>query len=244
MSLSRTESNPIKKFYFMVEALKLKFYEKVLRSVTCVLAISPNDHNYFSRKYHNSLLIGPFHPYNHSESLTGIGDFILFHGDLSVNENEAISNSLITNVFSKIPYFCIIAVKNPSEKLTSLASHYSNIQVVSNPEKGEMASLIMNAQIHLLPALTTNGFKLKLLLALYAGRHCLINSIASKNNSLGKVCYTADSNSEIIAQIHKLMHLPFTTEMITERQKLLSENYCNLTNASRLIEIINRNFQD
>jgi hypothetical protein len=237
-TLAKYEPNLIKKLYFLIESLKLKLYEKVLGKLNCILAISDNDQEYFNKKYHNSVFLAPSHPFDQTESLGGFGKYIIFHGDLSVNENVAITESLILNVFSKVPYLCIVAGKNPPGQLLSVASRYSNIQVVSNPDNKEMTRLILNAHIHLLPALASNGFKLKLLISLYAGRHCLVNSIVGENNSLSCLCHVANSNEEIVEKIHLLMRERFTEEMIVVRNKLLMENFCNLTNAKKLIDFI------
>lgn len=175
-TLANHEPTLIKKLYFLFESFKLKQYEKVLKNADYILSISGNDQKYFNNKYHNSILVGPSHPYNKSESLSGSGEYILFHGDISVNENAAIADSLISNVFSKISYPCIIAGKNPPDHIRSYASHFKNIRIISNPDINEMEGLILNAHIHILPSMATNGFKVKLLLALFAGRHCLVNS--------------------------------------------------------------------
>lgn len=239
-TLATCETNLIKRIYFLFETFKLKWYESVLDKINCVLAISINDQKYFDNKYHNSVLLYPSHAFYKTESQQGFGEYILFHGDLSIKENALVADSLISGVFSKVSYPCIIAGKNPPEQLSSGASRYSNIQVVSNPDNKEMTRLILNAQIHLLPALVNNGFKLKLLTALYAGRHCLINSLAAENFMAGCLCHIANSNEEIVDKVHLLMKEKFTEEMINERQKLLSENYSNLTNAMKLIELIFR----
>jgi len=237
-NLANNELNVFKKIYFLFESAKLKRYEKVLGKADCILPISNSEQKYFNNEYHNAVLLAPFHPYSKTVSLPGTGEYILYHGDLSVNENALIADSLISNVFSRISYHCIIAGKNPPEHLLYNASLYSNIQVVSNPDNNEMTSLILNAHIHILPALATNGFKLKLLIALYAGRHCLVNSIIAESAYIGNLCHVADTDEEIIRKVNLLMQERFTEEMILARQKLLLENFCNLASAKKLVEVI------
>lgn len=237
-NLAKHEPDLSKKIFYKVESFRLKLYEKLLRDVNCLFPISVKEHEYFRNKYHNSELILPFHPFADVECLPGFGDYILYHGDLSVIENAIIVNSLIDNVFSQISCQCIIAGKNPSEKLVSKASGVSNIQIISNPDNYEMSRLIRNAQIQILPALTANGFKIKLLLALYSGRHCLINSVTSEGTGIRNLCHIADSSEELINQIQILMQKRFTEEMIQERQKVLSEIYNNKENAEKLVKLI------
>lgn len=237
-SLADNEPNLLKKGYFLLESAKLKKYEKVLRVADYILPISDPDQEYFNNEYHNSVFLAPFHPFYESKSLAGIGEYVIYHGDLSVNENSAISDSLISNVFSKIPYQCVIAGKDPPEFIKSHASRYTNIRVVSNPDNDQMTQLIVNAQIHLLPALASNGFKLKLLMALYAGRHCLVNSVVEENTSIKNLCHVANSNEEIMNKIHSLMKEPFTNGMILERQRVLLENFDIRNNAKKLIKLV------
>lgn len=237
-ALAQNESNLIRKLYFHIESLKLKRYEKVIINADWILTISANDQKYFNNKYHNSVLSGPSHPFNESESLPGFGKYILFHGDLSVNENARVSDSLISGVFSKLSFPCKIAGKNPPEYLLSHASRYPNIQVISNPDNDAMKKLILNAHINLLPALAANGVKIKILYALFEGRHCLVNSLASESTSLSSLCYSVNSNEEIIDKINSLMQERFTEDMIIKRKNLLFENYNNLNNAKKLIELI------
>jgi hypothetical protein len=237
-SLANYETNMIRKFYFMGESLKLKWYEKVLGNTDCILPLSIIEQEYFKKRYSNSVYLAAFHPFNKSESLPGFGDYILYHGDLSVNENAAMAVSLISDVFSRVTHPCIIAGKNAPDHLISDASRYSNIRIVSNPDNTEMKRLILNAHINLLPALSSHGFKLKLLFALYAGRHCLINSVIGDSTSAGGLCHIADSKKEIAEKIGTLMQERFTEEMILERTKILYEQYSNLTNGKKLINIV------
>lgn len=237
-NLADNEPNLLKKVFFLLEAAKLKKYEKVLLKADYILPISENEQEYFKSEYHNSVFLAAFHPFSESKSLPGIGEYIIYHADLSVNENSVIADSLISNVFSRIPYRCVIAGKDPPAFISSHASHYTNIDLISNPDNNQMTNLIVNAQIHLLPALTNNGFKLKLLMALYAGRYCLVNSVVAGNTTINNLCHISDSNADIVNKVHLLMKEPFTDEMILNRQKVLSENFDNSKNAKKLIDLV------
>jgi hypothetical protein len=237
-NLAKHESDLTKKFFFKVESVRLKWYEKVLDRINCLFPISNSDQKYFSEKYHNSKLITPFHQFKNVECMTGSGDYLLYHGDLSVNENAIIVNSLIDNVFSKVPFKCIIAGKNPPKQLLVKVSGHSNIDIVANPENKEMTQLVCNAQINILPALEMNGYKIKLLFALFAGRHCIVNSKMISGNDLGSLCHVADSDVETIKLILQLMQEEFSANMIEKRRKLLLENYSNQINSKKLIDLI------
>ena len=238
LTLARYESNIIKKFYFIIESFRLKRFEKVLFHATRILPISGPEHIYFSNRYHNSVLMGPFHPFKLPEIRTGSGDYILYHGDLSVNENSAISELLISNVFSKTDYQCIIAGKNPPARIKKAINGHPNIKLIPDPDNEEIMKLINNAHINILPALNNNGLKIKLLYALFAGRHCLVNSVMIKGYNLEELCNIADTWEEMAEKIPSLMQLPFTREMVQQRGRKLSENYNNDTNACILANLI------
>ena len=237
-TLVKLEGNIFRKLYFILEAYRLEHYESVLVSADHVMCVSDKEHEYFQNKYHNSVFIPSSHPYQNVECLHGLGSFVIYHGDLSVNENDTISKFLINEVFSKIPYPCVIAGKNPSNTLRRAAEKTPNVQLIANPNQSEMKALLSDAQIHLLPVMQNNGLKLKLLLALYAGRHCLVNKSMVDGTSLEPLCHLAETPLEMIEKIHHLMSMTLTTEMIENRKHYLLENYSNEKNAEKLIELL------
>jgi len=236
-SLGRFESNPFKKLYFAAEALKLKSYEKILSHADVILTVSDTDQEYFEKKYHNAELIPSFHPCEHVESIEGKGDYIIFHGDMSVNENVLVAEHLIARIFSKVPYKCIIAGKKPPYRLVKSASAYANISIVPDPDEERMAGLIRDAHINLLFAIAANGLRLKLLIALFSGRHLIVNSNITKGTILAPACHVEDSADGIIEKIHELMETRFTKNDIASRERLL-EPYSNRFNVSRLMRLI------
>lgn len=235
-SLARHEKNPFKKLYFQIESYRLKKFEKVLVSATSIFSVTPSDNEYFSQKYKNSFCIPPFHPFDKPEIKTGFGTYILYHGDLSVNMNREISELLINEVFSKVPFSCIVAGKKPSRRLRRIVSGHDNIKLVSDPGKEEMKELIQNAHIHLLAAAEPDGFKIKLLFALCAGRHCILNRAMAEGPRLSETIHIASSTLEMIDLINRLMKIPFSEEMVKDRSKLLTDKFSNLLNGKQFYE--------
>jgi hypothetical protein len=201
------------------------------------MTISNDDQDYFENKYHNAELISPFHQFDHVENLEGTGDYIIYHGDLSVNENIIVAEYLISKIFSKLSFKCVIAGKNPPASLGEIASSFKNISIISDPDNDRMSDLIRNAQINLLSAIASNGLKLKLIIALFSGRHCLVNSNIIRGTTLAQACNVEDSADAIIEKINLLMRQPFTLKMITDRESIL-EAYSNSFNVRRLVRLI------
>jgi hypothetical protein len=236
--LSQSERNIFKKIYFRVEAFKLKRFEKMLEEADHLLCISPNDNYTFDQKFGNALFVPAFHPFNKITSKTGKGNYILFHGNLSVPENIQSVEFLIKYVFPAINHKIVIAGKNPPERLVKKIKQVSNIQLISNPENPEMESLIENAQICLLPTFQDTGLKLKLLASLFSGRFCISNSLMIYKTGLEHLCQVADTPTEMIRQIEELFPLEFASKEIERRKIILEDTFSNRANALKIIQLI------
>jgi hypothetical protein len=237
-TLARNESSVLRKSYYMIESAKLKPFEKILNKADLILPISLHDQEYYESRYPRSVLLSPFHPYDEAECKAGYGEFILYHGNMSVRENALLAEFLTDEVFSRISFPCVIAGNKIPEKIMTLVSGFPNIKIVRDPDHNTMKDLISKAHIHLLPALSNNGFKIKLLTALFGGRHCLVNSMMLKGTMAAPLCQVADSPEEMTEKINVLMGQSFTESMIHERKKLLNDKYNNTAAAKKLTGMI------
>lgn len=240
MNLSRSERNIFRKLFFRIEAWKLKRYEPILKNASRLLCISPNDNHTFDQKFGNALFVPAFHPFNEIKSKTGRGNYILFHGNLSVSENIQAVEFLLKYVFPKITQNVIIAGKNPQERLVQKVKAANHIQLISNPGNEEMESLIENAQICLLPTFQDTGLKLKLLASLFSGRFCIANSPMIRKTGLEHLCHLADTSAEMIGSINKLFVQDFTNEEIKKRKIILEDVFSNRNNALKIIQLIQK----
>jgi len=237
-SLGESEKFGWKKLFYFVEAWKLRRYESILHKASSVFAISQQDADYFSKKYGKVTLVPGFNSADSVCSETGRGAYVLYHGNLSVKENETAAKWLIENVLSKLDLHCIVAGLDPSEKLVKLAKKHSNVTLVANPNDAEMIDLLRQAQVNILVTNQPTGLKLKLLNALYNGRFCLVNSDMVKGTSLESLCVVADEPEQMIAEIKRLMEEDFTEDDLEERDETLRELYQNERNARTIIEMI------
>ena len=236
--LGNTERCVWKRFFYHVEAWKLRRYEPVLKRAAGIFAISQQDMDYFSERYQNVTLVPGFNAADSVCSETGRGAYVLYHGNLSVRENEDAAKWLIENVFSELDLACVISGLNPSDKLKKLADKYSNVTLVANPEDAEMIDLLRQAQVNILVTNQPTGLKLKLLNALYNGRFCLVNSDMVKGTSLEGLCVVADEPEQMIAEIKRLMEEDFTEEDIEERDAQMRQLYDNESNARKIVDAI------
>ena len=108
----------------------------------------------------------------------------MYHGNLSVAENNEAALYLTNNVFSKLAFKCIIAGNNPSKELQQAVLSFKNIEIIDKTNSEHISELISNAQVNVLHTFQATGIKLKLLNALFLGRYCLGNKEMIKNTGL------------------------------------------------------------
>lgn len=236
--LAEVERCGWKRLFYHVEAWKLGRYEPVLKNAAGIFAISQKDADYFKQYYNNVTLVPGFSATDSVCSETGRGEYVLYHGNLSVRENEDAAKWLIENVFAELDLHCIVSGLNPSDKLKKLVDTYTNVTLMANPDDAEMIDLLRQAQVNILVTNQPTGLKLKLLNALYNGRFCLVNSDMVKGTSLDTLCVVADEPKQIIAEIKRLMEEDFTEDDIEERDARMRQLYDNEANALKIVEAI------
>jgi hypothetical protein len=238
--LFHSSRNVLQKIYYLCESRLLKSYETDIADKAMILAVSENDMNVYRSELGASKIayLPVFLPFEEVHGKEGIGCFCLYHGNLSVPENEAAALWLLKNVFKDLHVPFIIAGKNPSPSLEQQVQKSGQACLIANPSEQEMQDMIAKAQINILPAFNCTGIKLKLLNALYNGRHCVVNEATVKGSGLEPACHigsTPEAMQEIIAQLY---HKPFTEDEIKLRQTLLQSSYNNRQNVQRLIQWI------
>jgi len=239
-NLGIAERNLFKRIFFALEALKLKRFEAILKNASQLLCISPNDNFYFDQHFGTSHFIPAFHPFNEISSKPGKGEYILFHGNLSVSENNQAVDFLIRNVFGHVEMPIIVAGKNPSEKLVKKIGQLPNVRLVANPGNEEMDQLIQNAHICLIPTFQDTGLKLKLLASLFSGRFCIANKMMVSKTGLEHLCHVADTPEEMIRTIKGLAGQDFGQDEIEKRKLILEDVFSNRTNALKIKKLIDK----
>ncbi len=226
-NLELVESNYFKKYFFRTESDNLKKYEKILQHAQHTLAISPADKTYLNHKYHNATLLPAFHQNDEVHIHNGKGEFILYHGNLGVGENNFAALYLVNEVFSQIYFPVIIAGNNASKELRFACSKYPHIQLKEDWDNEQIMQAIGDAQINVLPTFQGTGIKLKLLNSLYAGRHCVVNSLMVDHTGLESACHISKNSSDMINRIKELLTKPFGDADIKNRKKILLNSFFN-----------------
>ncbi len=234
--LEKVEKNRFKKYFFRIEADRLKRYERILKHADCIAAISSDDAGYFDRKYGNVIQLPPFHVNQFVSTQSGKGDYILYHGNLSVGENNEAALFLLNEVLTDPKYKVIVAGNNPSEELMRKVDSMSHVQLKSEITSEEINHLIADAHINLLHTNQATGIKLKLINSLYMGRHCIANDKMTKNTGLEELCTRANNVGEYKRMIQELWTKEISEEELAQRTKVLKEGFDNEVNILPLIE--------
>jgi glycosyltransferase involved in cell wall biosynthesis len=237
--LARFTTSPLWKLYFLYESYLLKLYEKRIINKAIFFPVAQRDAEIYQKwGCRDVKLIPLFLPKWKLNISEGNGCFCLYHGDLSVAENQQAATWLLKKVFDDLTIPFVIAGKNPQESLIKLAHSKSSTCLIANPDEQEMQDLIAKAHINIIPSYNSTGIKLKLLNALYNGRHCLVNEATIEGTGLEKTCNIASTADEFKNAIKEIYDRPFPEKEIILRRQLIDDVFDNTDNAIKIVEEI------
>jgi len=238
--LYKTSRDFLKRTYYHFESNLLRKYETKLARSVKIVSLTSEDKLIYQRRLGatNVVYIPMVIPYTEVKSITGLGSYCLYHGNLSVPENEKAATWLAEKVFNGLPFELVVAGKSPGPRLKETLGRFSNVRIVENPTENEMQELIASAQINVLPSFNTTGIKLKFLNALFNGRHCVVNAAMACATQIVSLCHLADDEKEFKVLIEKLYAEPFTEMEIERRKEILHIIYDNATNTRSLVQWI------
>jgi hypothetical protein len=178
-----------------------------------------------------------FLPFQEIKSFKGTGNYLLYHGNLSIGENQQTIYWLL-KILAPLNMLLIIAGRNPPRKLQMQINKIEYCELKANPTDAELAELIQQAHINIIIAFNNTGIKLKLLHALFSGRHCIANSAAVSNRQVESCCHIANTASELKEKIYYLKNVSFSQEDIDLRKSVLLPHFNNDTNAKKLSALL------
>ncbi len=234
--LAKATTHKLRKYYYEKESERLKVFEKNLDRAKCLFSVSERDHATLSAQFANVEYIPPFIYHDEIDSKPGRGEYVLYHGNLTVEENLQAAEFLINEVFNDLTIPLIIAGTKASylqDKTTS-----PNIDFIDSPSSPDLRNLIHEAQINVLPTFQPTGIKHKLINSLFAGRYCVVNPQMVEGNGLEKFCHVAKDAAEMKRIVEELFRIPFPQAEIDLRKATLQNIYSNRGNAQKLVDII------
>lgn len=240
--LAQNATSFFKKLYYQRESRLLRNYEQQMVSkATAFWGVTTKDVD----TYRNELgcttidFLPLYLPTDWTvQTKAGKGSYCLYQADLSVDANEQAAIWLLENVFSTLEIPFVIAGKNPSKKLEHLAHAFQHTCIVSNPSEKEMKDMICKAHINILPSFSNTGIKLKLLNALFNGKHCIVNDATVEGTGLEKLCHIANDANTMQNMIQVLFDEPISNNEIGMRKDVLLKVFNNDNNAAQQLEWI------
>ncbi len=237
-NLAKVEANIFKRYYFYNEANKLLTYESILQHAHIIAAISRNDTAYFDKQYGNAFYIPAFHSNEQVHITPGRGNFTFYHGNLAIGENNEAALYLVNEIYNQLKVPLIIAGSRPTADLRNAVAKKNHITLISDLTTKQIHQLINDAHINVMPTFQPTGIKLKLLSALYNGRFAVVNPMMVENTGLEMLCEVASTPQETREKILKLMETDFRSGDIRTREKVLYENFSNIVNIQKLLDLI------
>jgi len=202
-------TDALKSIYYAVESKRLHRFESVLIHANHIFGISKTETEYLINRYPQTTLLFPFHGVSINHEQSGTGKFALYHGNLSVPENEEAVFWLLENLKSDPDFPLIVAGKKPNPKLKAAIEAASGFELVENPSDPKMDELITNAHIHILPTFQSTGVKLKLIKSLFRGRFVMVNPEMVEGTGLQELCYifkNPDSLNKLVQDLKNKMY--------------------------------------
>jgi len=238
--LARASTSPFKKLFFIMESWKLKRYEPELKDADILFTITDKEKKTFESICPGTKveLLPCFHNGLSSEVAAediGKGGYILYNGNLCVDENIKAALFLINEVaVATEGTKWIIAGNTPAGSLYEAAERAGNVEIIANPTNDEMTRLITGAAVNILTTFQATGIKLKLLGTLYKGGYCIVNDKMIESTGLDALRTIANTPIEMRDAIIRLTRTEISTEEIAERRKVLFEKYDNNRNITIL----------
>lgn len=237
-ALEEAEGSFFKKYFFRIESERLKAWEPILKHAQAIAAISPLETQYFEEQYGKTSYVPAFHPNSDVQSPLGRGEFVLYHGNLAVPENNKAALYLVREVFPHLSQPCVIAGNHPSGELQQAVSRFEHIELKANIKADEVLQLVSTAQVNALVTFQSTGIKLKLLNALHRGRHCVVNGPMIDDTGLEELCEIGRESADMVRAINFCWSTPFTQEQIDLRKARLNSQFDNRANALVLAELL------
>jgi hypothetical protein len=229
-----------KRLYYRRESKMMHEYEKQISDKALFLAWCRQDADNYRQEFNakNIIYLPPLLPFNDVTAEEGIGCFCLYHGNLTVPGNEKAAFWLLDNVFKELNVPFIIAGKNPSKKLEKAVLNQKHACIVANPSEQELQDMIRKAHIHVLPSVCKKSAHIKLLNALFNGRHVIVNDEMIGDSALAPCCHIAGNAEAFQSIIMQLRHRPFEDHEITLRKNILDQHYNTTQNCRQLISLM------
>jgi len=235
--LYKSETNWLRKLFFLIESKKLKYYENILHKVDMLFTISPFEHHYFESFSSKAHYIPVFHRNSKCIEYSNKGSYVLFHGDLRVSDNIKAAQFLI-DTFKTLPnYQLVIASSFRNSETIKAIDSINNITFTIIENSEHLDTIFENTRLHIVLSFQKTGIKLKLINTLYQNRYVIVNKLVVEDTGLGSVCEIITDKTDLIQKIKTLFDRDFSEDLILKRQKALLP-FDTEQNAKKIIDLL------
>lgn len=233
------QSKGIHRKFFTSESRKLKQFEPILKHADGILAIKESEQAYFKRYSDKTYVLPASTPPVSLEPQQGTEPYFLFHGNLSVPENDEGARWLIEEIFAPLQFGSKlkIAGKNPSGELFELCDTH-NVELIPNPSMEHMDELVKTARVHVFYSDQATGVKLKLVQALSTSGHVIVNHKMIEGTNLVDVVNLALIKEDFQYLVQQKIMVELTHQEYHERQVFLESNFDTISNCQLILELI------
>ncbi len=236
-SLSKTEKNPLKQWYYKKESKKLGRHRPRLSEADHIFCISLKDKERFEDVNPNCSFVPPFHPNESPVYYEEKEPFCLYHGNLSVGENIDAALFLIKEVFAEIKVPLILFGRGAPKRLEREVAKHALVSI-ENGSQDRLLDLVSKAQVHVLPTFQSTGMKLKLLYSLFNGGHVLVNPQMVKGTGAEELVVIAENTKAFQKEVSRLMDSTFSKIDFEERSARLQRLFSNRIQIQHMIQVM------
>lgn len=242
--LARNAAPGMKKLFYSVESTRLRRYEGQLAQASVLMAISPDDADYFRRRFPDVAVeyVPPFFDDRAAVVAAAEGVELLYHGNLTVEENIKAVGMIVDSVLPmmKSGARLTVAGRSPSDALRCRVEAAGG-RVIADPSDEELESLIRGARVNILITSQATGIKLKLMNVLSrAEGHCLVNRAMVTDPALARICTVAPTCRTIADEADRLLAAPMDAAAASARRGAFLDRFGTAASARRLIEALQK----
>lgn len=235
------EYSLLKKIYFKIESLKLRWYEPyIFKKASAVICFNKNEENIITHYNKKTLCLNLSLANLEVKVEAGKGSGILIHGNLSINDMAQAVTKILTVLKNKYEGKIVIAGKNPSLSLKNTIKQNGNAILIENPKDSELISIIKSAHVHLCYTDIAAGFKMRLLPLLKFGKFILCNEAFCSETELKPMLIIENDLKNWPKIVDAYMQTEFANDDLETRIRTI-EKIKGLNDINRMISIIFEN---
>ena len=234
--IAKSENSWLRKFLFGLESRKYKRYEGILSRFDRVATLSLVEHGQMQKRFGNSVYVPVFHGNQTVKNLGGLGQNVLYHGDLGTADNIKSALFLIES-FREMPDIeLVIASGTRNAEVDKAVSATPNARFEAFDTFEQLQDLFDRAHINISWSFQRSGTKLKVINALFNGRHSVINENITDDENLVGLCHVAKTKGELKSQITRLMNVAYDDVKI--RSAVLARHFDDVQNAKSIAALL------